>query len=551
MANPNCKILIYDTSDALTHTITTDIISCVVKTALTSNIGTFNFVLPTQKGFSYVYNDIGDFYKAEIYMGYGTLGSADLQLTGRILKITNKIDGKEGIRVFEGKDLGEQLERQFIKNVSWNDTAGYLVAGEIASVLAILNSPTKTAPETQLASLNIRTESYFDVLKKLSDYWIDSSHKIQKDFYVDAVNDLYWKDRPLRTSGVETLTYGGNILGYTLTYDIMAVKNSITVYGAPTAYLPDDKDSWTESLTDWSAASGTLYADATYGSATPQAGSNVIRCNFADTSGPPYDQDVTFTRVLPRITLRDINKLNFYYFPGTSAPGYAHMYVRLLAPDTSNYFQHDLSGSTMNWHWEEYALGDTAVYDATENPSAPWVPTGSPNWWNITGITFHGDSTGSSGTLIFCVDKLYFSPDRWVGFAEDVAISQANYGLREAEYTDANLLTDTDCTKRAESLLMQLKEKTIAVELNLNGNTNVKIGDRIPLTLPPDNISSIDFDVINVEHSFTGNELKTNAQAVYSADIRSFPPTNPAEALNKNIQHLKTVTSEIYERVVR
>ena len=551
MAKANCKILIYDTSDALIHTVTTeDILGCTVKPILTSDIGTFNFSLPAQNGFTYVYNDIGAFYKAEMYFGYETLTSNDLQLTGRILKIANQYAGNQSIRTFQGKDLGEQLERQFMKNKGFLKAAGDIVKDDIATELGILNYPWKMDDDTNIESLTIRTKSYLEVLKTISDFWVDSSHRVQKDFYVDAVNDLVWKTRgTIRTEGVETLTYGENILGYTLTYDIMPTKNSITVYGAPTAYLPDDKDSYTESLgTEWTASSGNLTADNSY--QTPKAGTNLIRCTFTDNDSP-YAQDVTFQRTLPRITLRDINKLNFWYYPGRTASGYNNLTCRLQCPDDDHYVELNLN-TTMVWHFADIALGDSAIYDADEHPSGPWTTSyGSPNWWNIQGIRFHGDSTGSAGALILCVDKLYFSPDRWVGFAEDVANSQAFYGLREAEYTDENLLSDDDCTKRANSLLMQLKEKTIAVELKTPGNTNIKIGDRIPLTLPPDNISGIDFDVVSVEHAYSNSGFQTTAEMLYSNDKRVFPPKTVAESLNRNIQQLRSVTSEIYSRIIR
>ena len=549
MANANCKILIYDTSDTLIHTVTTDVLNCTVKPILTSDIGTFNFSLPAQNGFTYVYNDIGAFYKAEMYLGYETLTSNDLQLTGRILKITNQYDGQQAIRSFQGKDLGEQLERQFITNKGFLKAAGTIAKDDIATELGILNYPWKMDDDTNVESLNVRTKSYLEVLKTISDYWVDSSHRVQKDFYVDAVNDLVWKTRPIRTTDVETLTYGENILGYTLTYDIMPTKNSITVYGAPTAYLPDDKDSYTEDLTDWTAPSGTLTADNSY--QTPKAGTNLIRCTFTDNTGPPYAQDVTFQRLLPKITLRDINKLNFWYYSGFTTSGYTHLTCRLQCPDDSNYVELNLN-TTQVWHWADLALGDSAIYDATENPSGIWTTVvGSPNWWNIQGIRFHGDSSGYAGALIFCVDKLYFSPDRWVGFAEDVATSQVYYGLREAEYTDENLLSDNDCLQRANTLLMQLKEKTIAVELITPGNTNIKIGDRIPLTLPPDNISGIDFDVVSVEHAYANSGFQTTAEMLYSNDKRVSPPKTVAESLNRNIQQLRSVTSEIYNRIIR
>jgi hypothetical protein len=95
----------------------------------------------------------------------------------------------------------------------------------------------------------VRTESYWSILQKVSDYWYDASTKVQKDFCVDTDGELVWKARPWRTVGVETLTL---LHDYKLTQDILASKNSITVYGAANSFLPNDKD-WAETTDEWSA----------------------------------------------------------------------------------------------------------------------------------------------------------------------------------------------------------------------------------------------------------------------------------------------------------
>jgi hypothetical protein len=520
---------------------------------MTTESSTFDFTLEGMEDLSYVYNDIGANFKVAIYMGYGTLDAGDVQLVGKILKINGVVSTEGIIRHFEGKDLGEVLERRQKTNKRYQEEQADHIPSDVATELGLgISKDFDTTTET----ITVRTEPYWDMMKRVSDYWYDGATKVQKDFYVDNGDGghpnghLVWKARPLRTVGVESLVYGEDFKKYDIIYDLLPSKNKITVYGAPSAFLPNDKDEWTEDsdTTNWTASSGTLTFTDT--PVTPEEGVKCVICSHSDTSAP-YAQDITFQRALPNITLRNINSLNFYYYPGTTAPVYANQTCKLLCPDSSNYFKlRTFTGASNTMHWLTVPLGESTIYDAAENPTGVWDAVGSPNWWSIQAIEFHGDSTGSSGTLFMGIDKLYFSPDRWMGFAEDPT-NQGIYDIREGEYTDENLLSNDECVKRAESLLMQLKEKTVGVSFTVAGNTNILRGDRIPLTLPPDNISAVDFDVVAVEHNFNSSGLWTTPQLVIGPDIRVFPPQTPTEALNRNIKQLKTVTSDLYSRVVR
>lgn len=62
------------------------------------------------------------------------------------------------------------------------------------------------------------------------------------------------------------------------------------------------------------------------------------------------------------------------------------------------------------------------------------------------------------------VDGLYFDKGRWRSTAED-ATSQTNYGVREAEYRFDTLHSDSDCEKRAETLLYPLKDPPIRLDV--------------------------------------------------------------------------------------
>ena len=555
MSNSNCEIKVYDTSEALIYTlIKGNIVSCSVST-VTCGVGNFTFTLVGMVGHNYVFNDIGCNYRVKIYMGYDVLGAGDIQLEGKIQKITNDVSANGVLRTFEGKDLGEVLERRHKTNKRYQDIHASTITYDMAA--NDLGLGTDIEADTTHETITYRTEQYLEAFKRTSDFWFDGATRVQKDFWVNEGDALhpdghfFWYARPIRTVGVETLVYGEDITNYSLTYDILPTKNKITVYGANTSFLPNDKDFWTEDGDDftdnWSASSGTLSLDDGY--LVPVEGTYGILCQHADTVGPPYVQHVHFQRTLPSLNVRDINNVSFYYYPGTTGPVYTTQRVRIYAPDAANSYYFDLTGAAMSWHYFSKPLGPGSEYDAVENPTG-WQVTGSPNWWSLEVIEWQGDASTASGTLLFGVDKLYFSPWRWVGLAEDAG-SQNDYELREAEYTDENLFSDVDCEKRANTLLCQLHEKVICVDLNLVGNTNVKKGDRIPLTLPPNNIVAIDFDVVSVSHSYGMNSLATTARCLYSGDKRILPPRTPAEAMQRQLENNRAVTSELYSRIVR
>lgn len=538
----SCQIKIYDTSDMLVHTVT-DAVSCTIELSLTSNPGAFSFTLLGQKGLSYIYNDIGANYRVKIYLGYGTLTENDLQLYGKILKITNSVSDGKCLRTFEGKDLGEQLERTFKTNQRYQDVDAADIVTDLATELDILDAA-KIDADTTEETITVRTENYWSILQKVSDYWFDGSTKVQKDFHVDTEGELVWKARPFRTEGVTPLVFGAansNIISYKLIYDILPTKNKITVIGAATSTYPIDKDLTESDAEEWTVATGSVNNELGFPPTASKVGDNST--HLVTVGSVPHAFEGY--RLHDRLTIRDINTVCFWSYFGSI--GDTHK-IRLLAPDTSNYFTADITEHYLSWAFESITLGESNEYDADTNPTGKWTKQGSPNWWDICGVGFELELNNEAAVAI---DGLHYKPARPYYTASD-ATSQTNYGIREAEYTDENLLTYEECQKRAESLLMQQKEKTIALDAALiRGNTNIKRGDRISVTLAPDNITALDFDCLKVIHTYNIEGLNTSAQLLYSADIRLFPPQNPQEALTRSVQQLKNVTTEAYSRVVR
>jgi hypothetical protein len=543
---PKSKIEIYNASNTLIYTINNGAESIHTHEVL-NGVGNFSFTLPV-KLFKpkYGYNDIIEGWKAKIYFnGYSTPVSADLITTGKLNKIAGPLDlGNGYTRVCDGKNLGAVLEQRQKTNKRYIATQADDIAAEIASDLGL---STDFDVDTTAENITVRTLSYSDLLAQVSDYWYDAGTQVKKDFYVNPTGALVWKARPIRTTGVTPLTTTKKE-NYSVVRDTQTIKNHITVYGAATAPFPNLKDDFTDALSgtynghawSWTATTGTLTLEA--GLIGAKAGSYRINCASAGASNI-----CDFTLTLPySINVRDINKLNFWY----SADVLANQgHLRILAPDTSNYFETPVASAI--WAWFNGSIGESAEYDVDENPSGIWTKTGTPNWWDIRGLRFITNADMGSTHTVY-VDKLYFSPDRWSAVATD-STSITNYGQCDAEYTADDLLSNLECTIRAETLKYQLKDPIIRVDIFTRGNTNIKIGDRIPLTLPVENITATNFDVVSVDHNLTLEGFKTKASMVNSGSTRYLPsmPGANFEVINHQIGNLKQVTSDLYSRVVR
>lgn len=220
---------------SLLHTIT-DALSIRVREVLTDAVGTFKFAVATKKNGDYLYNDINVYDTVKIWIDYDSVGATPLTV-GKIYRISAPLKTKQGyLRLFYGKNQGEILERRVKGRKAWSGTAASTIVTELANDLGLGTSEIEA--DTTAVTLTTDVDTYFDLLKKLSDYWYDAGNQVKKDFYVDVNNNLVWKSRPLRTTGVETLSVGEEILSYILTHDATQLKNNITVYGKREVYNP-------------------------------------------------------------------------------------------------------------------------------------------------------------------------------------------------------------------------------------------------------------------------------------------------------------------------
>jgi hypothetical protein len=545
MTFPKYNIEVYHGAN-LIHTIESDASVVRASAFLSSEVGIFSFTLPAKKGIDYVFNDLSVDDKAKIWFGYETVPT-DPFMVGKIYHISAPLQTETGfVRVFSGMDLGEIAQRSLYTNY-WKAIDASVIVTELANYLGL--GTTEIEVDTHDVTLNVEDMKVWDILREISDYWVSSGVQISKDFYVDINNKLVWKTRPLRTSGVETLTLGDNILSYDVVQNLSQVYNNITVYGESGKIgspgltgrcNPSDKDLWTvDDIANWTAIVGAISV-----SGASKVGANCLRCVCVD-AGKETQFRRTFTAIncYGREAYQTLN-----FFINVISDNVLTAKLKLFAPDISNYFEADipLTGGATDWQaLKTFQLGQNQEYDAVYNPSGTWhIGAGSPDWQQISAIDF--DLTYSLVLQNVYVDGLYFGHGRF-----NKTVTDSTYAARDLVVVDNELHSDAECESRANILLSRMKLPTTQLEITTPGNTNIKIGDRIPITLASEGWSNVDFDVLNVEHIFSTAGFYTKTVMNSNERQRDKVPNTPLEVLkrgSRDIQRLLKVQDKTYAR---
>jgi len=529
---PKYKIEVYHGAN-LIHTITDVALTLHVRDLLTSGTGTFCFNVPTVKGLptTFEYNDVVVHDKVKIWLGYDSV-SGDPNFVGRICRVNAPLTNETGYsRVFEGKLQSEILQRRIKSFKYWQNVGVSAIVAELAGDLGLGTSQIES--DSTAVTLKVEGETYEDVLRKVSDYWYDGDTRILKDFYVDIGDEahpnghLVWASRdgtaPFRSgANVETLTVGTNILSYNIVRDVLSVKNSVNVYGtfdeaATSAKDPQDEN-WTENLTNWTKEFG---EDLQLTSGYAIVGNYGLICFSAVDDGyyrarirRSFEPDFDWVSGRANTTRNSYSRMSFYTRNiGGSGGDVTQIWIKLYAPDSSNYFRYFASNIILPPQLHTLWLDE------------PYDTTGSPDYDNIRQIVFDFSAIVDRD---YVLDGFYFRGGRFHSSASN-STSQTDYGLREMVSVDDMLYSDTDCQRRAETLLYQLKEPAVRADLTVVGNANIKIGDRLSLTIPAEGISSQSFDVVSVEHDLNMQGFTTKLSAMglsteSTADIRQLPP---------------------------
>ncbi len=480
---------------------------------------------------------IGDRVKVWYGWASGDL-TGDPDFMGKILQV----GGKSGrYAILRGKPNGEILSRRIKSRNIWIGAQADDIAANVATDLSLGSS--LIATDTTTVTLLEDTETYADILRKLSDYWYSAGTQVKKDYYVTVNNDLFWQSRPYRTSGVETLTYGENFVDYNFVKDGTNIKNALAVYGSLTPFnsqdenvygrkYPQDGDDWTYGAV-WTAVDGT----ATSGSSSPKVGSTYT--HFINTSSP---YNIYAYATLPVVV--HVEGINGYsvleFFGRRHDTGYG--YIRLFAPNGSHYFQKDnisFSDSNDVWKFHRYSLGKTNEYNADSNPNG-WTTFGDPSWDELTYFNVECDTISSGGYVD--LDGLCFNFGRWKYAPLSDATSVSNYDECDHVIVDDTLTSDADCEKRAQTILFQTKDPVNRLEPVVKGTNNILLGDRLTITLPPENIFAQYYYVTGVENQLDSNGWTTTPTLSSTVNTRRLPTLSDNEAIVASIKNLQQIS---------
>lgn len=525
-------------SGAPLYTLTDDIPSLYTKEIVTNGIGHFQLTLPTKKNGDHIYNDIGLNDKVKIWLGYDSVGTGDPTFVGKISRITAPLSIGEGYsRMVSGLSQGEVLLKRLKKGMMWWNTAASLIVATLASDLGLGTSLIQS--DSTGVNMEVVTKSYFDVLQFISDYWVNATTKVQKDFFVDVNNNLVWHSRPFRDSGVQSLVLGENIQSYMVYRDTNPIYNSIMVYGTflDDVKHPSDGDSLTEQNTTETPQDDGWSADVVWETSSPlspKVGSEYVKKTAGDVT--EIDMSNTLASSI-KCARKGYNKLHFW------------ISFRKFATTTLDSFTLSVGSTSSNFFYKSWKIsdldpgqtGDWVEMDVTLGSDAGFSRYSKPDWNTITYIRFQLDCSPAA-TIGLLVDGMYFHYRAAKGEAND-STSQTTYGRHDIEVSDETLLSDSDCVKRAEALLLQRKDPFIEVDVTTFGNKDILVGDQLTLTLPAENLTSAPFDVVSVEHFFTEKFL-TKTHLISSINTRIQAAKNMVDMLNQTEKKIRLLAHD-------
>jgi hypothetical protein len=550
---PRNIIKIYNVADALQHTLTNQV--CTTHMGANEDIGFFSIQISDPDA---VYADVAANWRVKVWFADGTVNDANPPtFAGKVSQNNTTLTMQGYIRVISGRSNSEILQRRIKTRQVYSAVDASVVAADLASELGIYDAA-KIEADTNHVTLTVDADNYLDVYKKLSDYWVSAGAQVKKDFYVDEEKELVWNTRPIRTVGVETLTVGSNIKEYNVIRDFTQIKNHIVVYGRKVPYVglndssnkfqvyqifgrkdPSNGDSYTHSA-GWIDIQGTTTSETL--TPAPQVGANYTQNTGAISAGNYYCEFYRmFTDALSCEGYDGYGAVEFWSM--RFAMGDA--YVRLYCPDSSNYYQIQFTlappAGDNAWKFNRFSLGMANVYNASTNPDGQWVASGSPDWENISGIYFYAVSVTSG--CYMGLDGLCFNFGRWRS-VNDNAASIALCEQHDLTVVDELLNSDVECQSRAETLAYQQNTEVIRADVSVSGNSNILVGDQIPLTIPAEDIAATNFYVVAVEHIFENAKKdgwKTKVSLIDTINTRIIPSATPQDALMKELKRQREI----------
>jgi hypothetical protein len=543
---PRNTIKIYDVTDTLQYTLNNQV--CTTRMGLNDDAGFFSIIMPDNNG---TYVDVSTNWRVKVWFADGTVNTANPPtFAGKVTQNNTTLTMQGYLRVISGLSNNEILQRRIKTRQVYTGIDASVIAGDLATELGIYDAAKITA-DTSHVSMTVDADTYLDVYKKLSDYWVSAGAQVKKDFYVDVEGELVWCDRPSRTVGVEILTVGDNIKEYNVTRDFTQIKNYIVVYGRKVPFVglndtnnkfqvyqifgrkdPVNGDTYTDDA-GWTTTKGTTTTETA--TPSPQVGTNYTQNTSGNIAGTYYSEFYRmFTDSLSCEGYDGYGALEFWSMRLAMGDGF----VRLYCPDASNYYeiQFTMGAVDNTWKFQRFSLGMANVYDASTNPAGQWVKTGNPDWEHISGIWFYAVS--ATPGCYMGLDGLCFNFGRW-RYTKTSGAEVTRDEQHDLTVVDDLLNSDADCESRAETLTYQQKDPIVRVDVSTAGNTNFLVGDQIPLTIPAEDITAINYFVSSVEHAFENAQKdgwKTKTTLVDTVNNRNIPSATPQDAILKELR---------------
>jgi len=491
-----------------------DVIDCRVHLGCTKEVGSFEVLLQNwnKKYSPGGTSPINVGMDGSISIGRGT--NVPQIITCRVEKVQceSPTSTEHYLRV-SGRCWGEKLFRRVVTK-SYDNQKGEAIVKDLLDYyvgLSHVRGTTELVENTDTTYTHLEYENtpVWDIIKYIAEA-SDKNGVIGFDFRVAPDGKFEFFPKNSKTSPV-SLTEKVEVSEYRK--DILRIRNRIRIYGCQGKNFPANLDSWSESLDGWTVVSGTLSLE----SGRQRKGSYNLRVDAAaSVEGNIYR---TFDALCKPQTF-----VVWAWMPGNLGGGYG--YIRLRAPDSSNYFQANIksileSNCILQWGFISLALGSNQMYDANHNPNGIWTKVGNPQWSQISGLQLIICTIGAASYYMYDGDFGFLNCS-YTGTSEDTG-SQNAYGLRELTETDEELASDNECELRAEALRAYLKDPAESLTLTSTvidyGTTPPLAADKIHVTLPNENVDS-DFRIETVEYRV---DAKTQTLEI-TLELGKLPP---------------------------
>jgi hypothetical protein len=420
-------------------------------------------------------------------------------ITTRIESIKYESGPTENYLRVSGRCWGEKLFRYIVTKTYLNQKGEAIVKDLIDyfAGLSHVRDSTELIEDTDTTYTKLEYENTpaWDILKFIAGT-ADLAGVIGYDFRVAPDAKFEFFPRLSKTCSI-SLTDKIELTEYRK--EVFGVRNKITIKGVALTTLPRSKDRWTEPTADppphWTAISSNTTISRASADPTPEVGTYCVKVTrpaaLPDTVEVEADiTDEDGNAVTMSIIGGKNQRFKLRYYSSKALA----LYVKLLAPDASNYFETKISWYNGGAGWETKEIPVSA-----ENEADYWNKIGAPDWRRVAKMRFWlAEPIGNEVKCAF--DELHFTVIRFENRQEDAG--SIGYP-RELVEIDEELYSDNECMLRAKAILAQLKDPAEYITLKSTvidyGTTPLLPGDKIHVTLPNENVDA-DFRILTVEY---------------------------------------------------